>query len=514
MRILTALIVFLALKSGATDWFVRPLVYSGNNPAYPAAPIPVTGTYGSQNGTSYANAWNGTVSVVWGAGGVAPGDTLYVCDDHGYHITDNNFFYYQGITQIASKGIVIAGHPSHPGRIFGNATGLHTNGVGIRFTLADFPQSGATTNTSSITFSNLYFDNSVVLTLRTSSTSGGPSNIVFNACTFTNFDVSEQTACLALYKGFTGWQIVSNTLINGINGIYAFGNDGRIDNLYASNNIIGNMGNAIWAVGGYDCHGIGAQNLCNSILSHNTITNTGTAIEYFNGASLLMTNNLITYNYIRDIHVVTNNTLGEGIAVSGPSSDAAGAHAGFRIYGNIIDNTGIGATADYQGAAISSNSRDFTEMWNNTILHPKIGLRVEVAGNPVQLDFRNNILSGCYSNVYSIVGAGTSTFTVDYNLFYTNGTSTSFSITPSQTHDTHSVYGSPQFISANPSSPSGFQLSSGSPAIGSGANLTSVVPVDFGGRAWDNSDIGAWGGTNTSLVINGNLTINGNFISQ
>jgi PKD repeat protein len=50
----------------ARDWYVRP----------------AGGAYSSENGTSYVNAWDGLASVVWGAGGVQAGDTLWVCGTH------------------------------------------------------------------------------------------------------------------------------------------------------------------------------------------------------------------------------------------------------------------------------------------------------------------------------------------------------------------------------------------------------------------------------------------------
>jgi len=45
---------------------------------------PWGGDYGTEDGTSYANAWEGLENVIWGPGGVQAGDTLYVC---GLHIT-------------------------------------------------------------------------------------------------------------------------------------------------------------------------------------------------------------------------------------------------------------------------------------------------------------------------------------------------------------------------------------------------------------------------------------------
>lgn len=48
-----------------TVWFVRPL----------------GGSYGSENGTSYANAWDGTVSVLYDVSHVTTGDTLIACGE-------------------------------------------------------------------------------------------------------------------------------------------------------------------------------------------------------------------------------------------------------------------------------------------------------------------------------------------------------------------------------------------------------------------------------------------------
>lgn len=59
------LILLLNITSAA-DWHVRP--YGGN--------------YGNEDGSSYDNAWEGLSSVVWGSGGVQPGDNLYVCGLH------------------------------------------------------------------------------------------------------------------------------------------------------------------------------------------------------------------------------------------------------------------------------------------------------------------------------------------------------------------------------------------------------------------------------------------------
>jgi len=71
-HLLTVSLVWLILSAdaAASDWFVRP----------------AGGSYGSEDGTSYVNAWDGLLSVVWGSEGVQPGDNLYVC---GIHLRNN-----------------------------------------------------------------------------------------------------------------------------------------------------------------------------------------------------------------------------------------------------------------------------------------------------------------------------------------------------------------------------------------------------------------------------------------
>lgn len=57
------------LSGGSTSWFVRP---SG-------------GSYGTEDGTSYANAWDGFSNIVWAS--IQPGDALYVAGTHNEILT-------------------------------------------------------------------------------------------------------------------------------------------------------------------------------------------------------------------------------------------------------------------------------------------------------------------------------------------------------------------------------------------------------------------------------------------
>jgi len=73
----------------AQAWYVRP----------------EGGSYGSEDGTSYANAWDGFEAITWGEDGVEAGDTLYVC---GTHVREDsmsgNTWLFGGVQYIRERG--------------------------------------------------------------------------------------------------------------------------------------------------------------------------------------------------------------------------------------------------------------------------------------------------------------------------------------------------------------------------------------------------------------------------
>ncbi len=99
-----ALVLLAFSTAGARDWFVRP---SG-------------ASYGSGDGTAFANAWSGFSRVNWS--GIAPGDTLYVAGTFNEKLT---------VGKSGSSGnlITIRGnYPGYPGVIdvsSGDAVSLH-----------------------------------------------------------------------------------------------------------------------------------------------------------------------------------------------------------------------------------------------------------------------------------------------------------------------------------------------------------------------------------------------------
>jgi len=101
---------FTGTGHAPTDWYVRP----------------AGGTYGAENGTSYADAWDGLVNVVWGTSGVMASDTLWICGMHIRQWTtyaptySNTCFYTVGASGTAGNPITIRGDsPSEAGEIWG-----------------------------------------------------------------------------------------------------------------------------------------------------------------------------------------------------------------------------------------------------------------------------------------------------------------------------------------------------------------------------------------------------------
>lgn len=93
----------------AADWYVRP----------------AGGSYGTENGVDYANAWDGLTNVVWGSNGVTAGDSLYVCGLHLHTVSSGNYIDTQADIVPASGSsdsarVTIRGDcPADPGTVWG-----------------------------------------------------------------------------------------------------------------------------------------------------------------------------------------------------------------------------------------------------------------------------------------------------------------------------------------------------------------------------------------------------------
>jgi hypothetical protein len=98
----------LTVQVKAEDWFVRP----------------TSGDYGLENGSSYENAWDGLLNVIWGENGVKSGDTLYVCGLHVFSYTggptNQAFIKVTAFGAGENERILIRGdYPEQSGEIWG-----------------------------------------------------------------------------------------------------------------------------------------------------------------------------------------------------------------------------------------------------------------------------------------------------------------------------------------------------------------------------------------------------------
>lgn len=100
---LLALLIVVVMNAGvsrATDWYVRP----------------ISGEYGPpEDGSSYANAFDGFAGITWGVGGVVAGDTLYVCGTFRERLDIG----YSGSSGTGNR-ITISKHPSYDAIILGS----------------------------------------------------------------------------------------------------------------------------------------------------------------------------------------------------------------------------------------------------------------------------------------------------------------------------------------------------------------------------------------------------------
>ena len=538
----------------ASDWYVRPGVYvsfDGNT----GAPIPSTGAYGAQGGTSYASAWNGIFSIVWGEGGVEPGDDLYICGTHCYTASNNAFIAYQGVDYISESGYsadypitIRMDSPTDPGNFWGalcnninggptwngpDANGVYwssnvlfsadywANGTNIvllnRETAPTWiSDQGASFMTNGVWYVKTPDGGSPAGKICTSGLGyrfhlGRSSYIRFLNCRFRNagpgMDVAnyspsndtQTTLSLSCYITFDGcdlrygseitptpgndhWTIKNSELAFSQYGVYSVLNNRNAgaNSLTVQSNYIHDMGTARFP--NLDAHGVGVQAGNGHLVEGNRIEDTGTAIEFWTSFQP-MCSNTICFNFIKNIHSIPGGSGGGGVAVSGDNTySVAGVRAGFRIFGNIIMNTGLGGTLGWQGTGIGSGTKDFIFICNNTIYHARTGIGLSTMQDPAQAKIANNIIIDPISAYISIAGGvSSSNLLIDYNLFYpATGLTSQFVVSPVAPHDQHSVFASPMFLSATPSTAADFQLRTRSKAIKAG--IPAGLTQDFAGN--------------------------------
>jgi len=97
MRLLIALLLLSAQAWGAT-WYVRPAE---------------DGEYGTEDGTSFVNAFDGESDVVWG--GMNPGDTLVLCGEFNYTSAGATHTWVMAASGNSASNLVVDGDCSNQG---------------------------------------------------------------------------------------------------------------------------------------------------------------------------------------------------------------------------------------------------------------------------------------------------------------------------------------------------------------------------------------------------------------
>jgi len=452
----------LSADAAARDWFVRP----------------TGGDYGSEDGTSYANAWDGLENVVWGETGVVGGDTLYVCGVHIYPETPSSSL--QTKVDITVSGndenlrIIIRGdYPGDPGIIWGNYI---TGGPNTSWT---YQGDNTYSCASSYTRGYFYFENvSGTWDLLTkvnsvadckalpgsyySETYRYPDPIYFHCSdngnpnlrvstptvgyviclndqsyiTFLNIDFYQVNfhtdnahhikweGCKLWYmpNGFCLWDTTSYCEIIDCDRAYGLGGISFQDKRPRGENaphhmIIRNC--EIHDIGIYmrneDAEGIGTNGVEDLTIENNEFYNCGTAFQSYPYSGSTSKNIIIRWNYVHDSHQL-GGARGTGIAIGTDPPNTADM-SGNQVYGNIVANC--------SSYAYESNF-DLYEVvfYNNVAYNCKYSFFFNAVyrdDNGPKIVFKNNIsISPVDQHIYfgSVTTEDNYSLDSDYNLFY------------------------------------------------------------------------------------------------
>jgi hypothetical protein len=431
------LIVLLSIPflMGAT-WYVRP---SG-------------GSYGSENGTSYANAWDGFTNINWAS--ISADDTLYIC---GAHTTE--------VLTIGADGTLI-NQLTVSGGCSGDAGSISNSNPPITPIATrkyiDLKDISLSSNSSSR-----------VLTVGSNGTDLTPTTKV------RLFNVSINGAgggstCLRYIS--TDGIIYGGTYINCVHGgLQAFNSPGiEIAHLTLGNNGTSGTGN-------FDA--IGVDDGCYGPIVHDnyiysTLGSGGSGIDMQNSFTST-TNGRIFRNLVV-------NGEGSGITAGGNESNI--------VYDNIASNN-----AGQNFNSHSSSASILQKFYNNTSTGSTLyNLKVGFTADSAQMvEANNNIFSATASQSEVFLNNPATVFTESNNLYLS--TASNF-----QTYDagvvnhtkaewtglgylTNAVFADPKFTGS-----ADFHLQQSSPAINAGTYLPEVSTDYDGNPRVGITDIGAF----------------------
>lgn len=303
------------------------------------------------------------------------------------------------------------------------------------------------------------------------------------------------------------WKVKNSVLKNAASAIYAINAPDYLsaNNVTIEKNQISDLGVPANGYDDGDNHAVGVQGCSNWIIQNNYIENTGSAIEFWNGASpgKYMRDNTIRWNFIKNTKAM-QVTLGDGIKISGENGNTLGFRTGFKIYGNIIINP--------EGFGIGSNNPDQELVFNNLIVGAgNHSIRESVSSNyPPSMIIKNNIIINNRNRsntdfeqyfifIHGNSSAAWSEVEIDNNIYYPNADVgnqflgfnigyVNFSAWKTRTpFDRNGIAADPKLVSYPPSTPMDSKLQAISPAIDAGANVDMQSdffgkPIPFNGR--------------------------------
>jgi hypothetical protein len=452
--------ILMAGQGWATDFYVRPAA---------------DGEYGSEDGSDYANAYDGFADIDWTASGVDDDDTLYVCGTFAEMLTI-------GGSGSASHLITIKKHPSYDAII----TGSDVRQYCIYATGKDYITiDGIDTQNAggSAANYNVYFDSCDYATYNnaTSHTTTNDAVIMANDCNYctvqnvTAYSSGSSNGCqISDYSNNGGVNdhntITGCTAYSGTaGGICAHGFDDAVPDEVNYSTLSHNVSYS------NGTRGISLSLCKNSVAEYNVVHNNakdGIRASAGNYALAFGDGNIVRYNIVYD-----NNT-----AETDSGAITFTNEQNFQCYYNIVYNTlatgrsGI-VLAEYVGGSV----------YNNTIYNmdeSPIYLYSYDSGANVLI--KNNIMSVSQAYTYGIrvTDDVAGKFTSDYNIanetyfgyIQTGGAKSLADWRTATSQDANSQLADPLFITAG----SNFHLTSTSPAIDKGANVS--LTSDYDGR--------------------------------
>jgi hypothetical protein len=251
-----------------------------------------------------------------------------------------------------------------------------------------------------------------------------------------------------------------------------------------------------WAVAVF--HGGSTSNTIDSCVIHsvtglcpNGCISTATSHGYGVLVGDSGTSAIISHNYILGS---STGSYEWAVAIGDVGAGGLGTGASAKVWGNVIDASGIGSTNDGAQAAIALVGGAGSLIYNNTVYGPSVtNPALSLTSSSTGVAAKDNIfLTGGYASVDSASETGAA---IDYNAWFgASGTpfswgGTAYTLAGWQTNsgqDAHSFSADPNLANESPLTSAGnYSLLAVSPAIHAGVNLGSTYQMGL-------SPLAAW----------------------